>query len=128
MKLKPHLIKSKTKKQKLLPTLLNRIYLSNLSSLINRRDKRSIRKWCEKSHLKVYKDCSGEFVLETEFEFIYNKPLIDNLKKKYGENWLEYFNTYTKGELYLMLDKTEKKIAPNYVPKGNISQKFCAGL
>lgn len=111
-----------------MPTLLNRIYLSNLSSLINRRDKRSIRKWCEKSQLKVYKDCSGEFVLETEFEFIYNKPLIDNLKKKYRENWLEYFNTYTKGELHLMLDTTEKKITPNYKPKGNISQKFCAGL
>ena len=109
-------------------TLLNRIYLSNLSSLINRRDKRSIRKWCEKSQLKVYKDCSGEFVLETEFEFIYNKPLIDNLKKKYGNNWLEYFNTYTKGELHLLINANEKKVAPNYKPKGNISQKFCAGL
>lgn len=109
-------------------TLLNRIYLSNISSLINRRDKRSIRKWCEKSQLKVYKDCSGEFVLEAEFEFIYNKPLIDNLKKKYEGNWLDYFNTYKKGELHLMIDTNEKKLTPKYKPKGNISQKFCAGL
>lgn len=111
-----------------MPTLLNRIYLSNLSSLINRRDKRSIRKWCEKSQLKVYKDCSGEFVLEAEFEYIYNKPLIDDLKKKYGEDWVEYYNRYTTGELHLIIDTTEKKMTPKYKPKGNISQKFWVGL
>lgn len=121
---KPHLMQETDT----LSTLLNRIYLSNLSSLINRQDRRSIRKWCEKSNLNVYKDFSGEFVYEAEFEFIYNKPLIENLKKKYGENWLEYYNTYTKGELHLMIDTKEKKMAPKYKPKGKISQKFCAGL
>ena len=77
------------------------MYLNELSSLINRKDKRSVRSWCLKNHLLVYKDSSGEYVIKEEFELAYNMPLILNLKAKYGESWVDYYScmrmvSYTK--------------------------------
>lgn len=108
--------------------LINRIYLNDLSKLINRKDKRSIRKWCFKHRLQIFRDTSGEFVNENEFELIYNMPIIIKLKSKYGDNWQEYYQSYEKGTLYEMLDfdinKIEKK---NYKPKGKLSLKLFGG-
>jgi hypothetical protein len=110
--------------------LMNRIYLSNLSGLINRQDKRSVRKWCANSHLQIYRNSSGEFVNENEFEVVYNLPFINKLKAEYGDSWIEYYEAYKKGELYKMLDfnvtnTIKEKIG--YVPKGKLSTKLFGG-
>lgn len=110
--------------------LMNRIYLSKLSGLINRKDKRSSRKWCAKSHLQIYSNSSGEFVNENEFELAYNMPLIKELKLKHGDSWIEYYEAYNKGELYKMLDLNTTntiKEKTGYVPKGNLSAKLFGG-
>lgn len=111
----------------MISTLIKRIYLHNLSCLINRKDIRSIRNWCKKNNLQIYKDSSGEFVIENEFELAFNMPLIINLKTKYGENWLDYFEAYKNGELYKILDLSKKPEKTGYVPKGVLSSKIFAG-
>ena len=110
--------------------LMNRIYLSKLSGLINRQDKRSARKWCVKSHLQIYRNSSGEFVNESEFEVVYNLPVINQLKSEYGNSWIEYYEAYNNGELYKMLDLNETnaiKEKTGYVPKGKLSVKLFGG-
>ncbi|OYU83294.1 MAG: hypothetical protein CFE24_11935 [Flavobacterium sp. BFFFF2] len=99
------------------------MYLSDISSFINRKDKRSIRNWCAKNHLQVYKDSSGEFVMKAEFELTYNMPLIKNLKQKHGDDWMIYYEAYNKGELHKILDMNPKPInnQPRYIPKGKLS-------
>ena len=109
---------------------MNRIYLSKLLSLINRKDKRSVRIWCAKNHLKIYGNPSEEFVYENEFELAYNMPLIQELKLKHGDSWIEYYEAYNKGELYKMLDLNTPntiKEKTGYVPKGKISKKLFGG-
>lgn len=110
----------------MLLTPINRMYLSDISSYINRTDKRTIRDWCGKNHLHVYKDSSGEFVMKAEFELTYNMPLIKNLKQKYGGDWMDYYEAYIKGELYKILDlnTNTSKTQTGYIPKGNISTKL----
>ena len=111
-------------------TLKNRMYLSNLSNLINRKDKRSIRTWCIKSHLPIYRNSSGEFVNENEFELAYNMPLIKELKLKHGDSWIEYYEAYNKDELYKILDLNTTnaiKEKTGYVPKGKLSAKLFGG-
>ena len=105
------------------------MYLSDISSFINRKDKRTIRDWCSKNHLHVYKDSSGEFVMKGEFELIYNMPLIKNLKQKHGDNWIEYYEAYNKGELHklLNLNANAGKTQTGYIPKGNLSKKLFRG-
>lgn len=110
-------------------TLINRIYLNKLSSLINRKDRRSIRKWCSKNNLQIYKDSSGEFVNEAEFELIYNMPIIKKLKAKYEEEWLIYYDAYKKDELYKLLDlnKNIESKSTAYQPKGTLTSKMFDG-
>lgn len=110
-------------------TLINRTYLNKLSSLINRKDKRSVRKWCSKNNLQIFKDSSGEFVNEAEFELAYNMPIIKKLKIKYGKEWLVYYDAYKKGELYKLLDlnKNIESKSINYQPKGTLTSKMFGG-
>lgn len=106
----------------------NRIYLNELFFLINRKDKRSVRAWCLKNHLQIYKDSSGEFVINSEFELAYNMPLINNLKLKYDEKWVFYYEAYKQGTLYELLDlKEDSKQIIAYKPKGKLSSKLFGG-
>lgn len=113
----------------MLSTPKNRMYLSDISSYINRTDKRTIRDWCGKNYLHVYKDSSGEFVMKVEFELTYNMPLIKNLKQKHGDSWMEYFEAYNSGKLYKILDlnPNASKTQTRYIPKGNLSKNLFDG-
>jgi hypothetical protein len=113
----------------MLSTPINRMYLSEISSFINRKDKRSIRDWCGKNHLHVYKDSTGEFVMKAEFELTYNMPLIKYLKQKHGDVWMQYYEAYNKGELHKILDlnANASKTQTGYIPKGNLSKKLFGG-
>lgn len=108
---------------------IKRMYLSEITDLINRKDIRTVKKWCEKNHLKIYKDSSGEFVLQNDFDLAYDMPLIKDLKLKHGDNWKDYYHAYNKDELYKMLDAPESKKVEKtvYVPKGKLSKKLFGG-
>lgn len=110
----------------MLSTLKNRIYLNDLSSLINRKDKRSIRVWCRKNQLQIYKDSSGEFVNENEFDLVYNLPIIKKLQQKYGDYWQVYYEAYKEGSLYKVLDLNigTTNNQSRYIPKGKLSAKL----
>ena len=106
--------------------LESRKYLSDLLPLINRKDIRSARKWCLKNHLFIYKDSSGEFVNEREFELTYNLPVISKLKEQYNENWRDYYNLYQTGKLHegLLKSPSSTHQKRNYNPKGKLSAKI----
>jgi hypothetical protein len=107
---------------------INRIYLSEVAKLINKRDNRTAKKWCEKNHLEIYKDSSGDFVFQNDFDLAFDMPLIKDLKLKYGNDWQNYYHAYNKDELYKMLDlnKVEKQKV-GYVPRGKIALKLFGG-
>lgn len=102
---------------------INRKYLKSIGELICRKDIRSVRKWCKQNHLHIYKDCTGEFIYENDFDLAYNTPLILRLKAKYGTSWLNYYEAYQKGELLQMLTFTNqiKNEKSNYQPKGIVT-------
>lgn len=105
------------------------MYLKDIPKLINRKDIRTARKWCKKNHLKIYKDSSGEFAFLNDFDLIFDKLLIDDLKFKYGDNWEDYYHAYNKNELHKILDSPQStKVGKTcYVPKGKLSSKLFGG-
>ena len=106
----------------------SRLYLSHIPKLINRKDIRSARKWCSKNSLKIYKDCSGEFVYQTDFDLAYDMPLINDLRKKYQENWTVCYALYKSGKAYESLDFSRLAPQPtSYKPKGKIARKLLDG-
>lgn len=105
---------------------VDRMYLSEIGRLINRKDVRPVRNWCNKNKVSIFRDSSGEFVTKRDFDLAYDYPLIQFLKKKYGNNWRIYYETYLKGNLIDSLDFKETENPKNtiYVPKGKISRNL----
>jgi hypothetical protein len=102
---------------------IDRIYLKSIGELIHRKDKRSIRRWCTKNHLQMFKDSSGEFVYSNDFDLAYDSPLILKLKAKYKDGWMDYYEAYNKDELLKMLAITTISTSSksSYIPKGKIT-------
>ena len=105
---------------------IDRIYLDEMARLINRKDTRPARAWCQKNNVKVHKDTTGEFVYRSEFELANDMPLILDLKLVHGKDWEQYYEAHLKGTLYTLLhfssDKPTKDIG--YTPKGELSKKL----
>ena len=97
--------------------------LKSIGELINRKDIRSIRKWCNSQNLFIYRDFSGEFVYRTDYYLANDSPLIKRLQNKYKDNWIEYYQAYSKNELYKMLENefTPKIETRSYQPRGKLA-------
>ena len=104
---------------------LSRIYFKEILQRINKKDKRSVSSWCRKNKVEVYNDCSGKFVIEAEFNFAYNKPIINRYKSKYGENWLQMYELCQENKLYLANENNERiSTQRRYKSKSKESNNF----
>ena len=104
---------------------LSRIYFKEILKRINKKDKRSVSSWCRKNKVEIYNDCSGKFVIESEFNFAYNQPIIKRYKAKYGENWLQMYELSVENKLHLV-DSNDERISTSkrYKPKSKASNNF----
>jgi hypothetical protein len=104
------------------------MFLSEIAeqNLLNRKDVRSIRNWCKQKHLAVYKDTCGDYVIKSEFEFVYNHPAIANLKAQYGADWENYYSHYQNGEIHKIVELVSSVPFPNarYIPQGRTANSY----
>jgi hypothetical protein len=103
---------------------LSRIYINDLLSLINKKDIRSVNSWCEKNNVDIYRDSSGKFVIEAEFNYAYNQPIIIKYKKKYGKNWERMYELCIENKLYLADEPDERIMHFRYQPKSKAAIDF----
>jgi hypothetical protein len=103
--------------------MLKRVYLNDMREMINKKDIRSIRKWCAMNNLNIYKDMTGEYTFQSEFELAYHLPLIKRLQKDYGDDWQTVFDAYKDGNVYSLLDFTNNG-SSSYKPSGSITSKL----
>ena len=108
----------------------DRIYLHDVLVKINKKDIRTALKWCEDNYVNVFSDTSGKFIIESEFEFAYNRPIIELYKKRYGDQWLKVYNLSKENNLHLFDSSDESsKINNSYKPISREAQdllKNCA--
>ena len=104
---------------------LTRIYFKEILPRINKKDKRSVNNWCRKNNVEIFKDCSGEFVIQAEFEQAINRPIVTRFKQKYGENWVQVYELAKENKLYLV-EENNKEVwsSNNYKPQSQASIDF----
>jgi hypothetical protein len=107
--------------------VLERKYLKEITGLLNRKDVRSVRKWCNKNQISIHKDISGEFVYESDFELAYNLPMINQLKSTYGDDWQSVYEAHQNNSLYTMLDDA-KASQSAYKPMGKVTSNLITKL
>ena len=104
---------------------LHRIYMPDVLLKINKKDIRSAIKWCEDNHVNIFSDKSGKFIIKSEFDFAYNKPIIELYKKKYGDQWLKVYNLLKENNLHLLESSDNSSSSTNsYKPISREAQDF----
>jgi hypothetical protein len=109
---------------------VSRLYLTSIvrDNLLNRKDFRSIKKWCKINSVAVTKDLTGEYVIKEEFDLAYNLPVIQKLIAKYGDSWKTYYPFYLNNEVYKIVELDMKSdTETRYIPKGSIAKKYKNG-
>ena len=106
----------------------SRLFLNQIvrDMILNRKDFRSIRNWCKKNGVSIYKDSCGEFVFKSEFEVVYNFPLIQKLMNQYGNDWETYYSYHLNNEVHKIIQQNKASEATKtnrYIPKGSIAIK-----
>ena len=109
--------------------MVDRLYLTNLLTLINRQDIRTARKWCKRNRVNIYKDMTGEFVYKVEFDLAYDLPLIQDLQLKHGTQWKEVYSLYKSGNIVDKIVFTSEALQiKSYNPKGKVAKSISDGL
>jgi hypothetical protein len=104
---------------------LDRIYLPDVLFMINKKDHRTAIRWCEENDVNVFSDVSGKFVIRSEFEFAYNRPIIELYKNRYGDQWLEVYNLSKENNLHLLESSDNSaKSRITYQPTSQEAQNF----
>ena len=104
---------------------LDRIYLPDVLLKINKKDIRSALKWCEDNYVNIFSDKSGKFIIQSEFELAYNRPIIELYKKRYGDQWLQVYNLSKENNLHLLESSDDSYKSKNsYKPISLEAQDF----
>jgi len=104
---------------------LHRIYMPDVLLKINKKDIRSAIKWCEDNYVNIFSDKSGKFIIQSEFDLAYNRPIIELYKKRYGDQWLKVYNLSKENNLHLFDSSDESsKINNSYKPISREAQDF----
>lgn len=79
---------------------MQKIPLMQLKEVLNRNDKRSIRKWCDRNEVFIFeRGTKAESVSKLDFDLAADRKFIENLKKKIGEGWPEVYIMYKNGNI-----------------------------
>lgn len=78
---------------------MNTISLNKLLDYLGYSDIRAARKWCNKNNVFIMKHGKSEFVYETDFKVVWERPFINKLKTRFGDNWKSVYKLYSDGNI-----------------------------
>lgn len=105
---------------------MNRLLLKELLEQLGYLDVRSVRKWCAKNGVFVFRQGKEEFVVESEFKKAFEIPFINNLKSKYGKDWEEVYRLHQEGNVLGLtaLQSTAPTIRKSFKTENDIVSKY----
>ncbi len=105
---------------------MNRLLLKELLEKLGYLDLRSVRKWCAKNGVFVFRQGKEEFVIESEIKKAVEIPFINNLKSKYGKDWEEVYRLHQEGNVLGLtaLQNTEPTIRKSFKTENEIVSKY----
>lgn len=106
------------------------IPIENLLGLLKRTDLRAVRNWCKHNGVLILKQAGCEFVIESEFREVYERPFVEKLKRKFGADWESAYSLYKDGHipaLHILNDLTSTPVSiykTNSSNKSNFTKKL----
>ena len=117
--------------------VLERIYLAEAKILLSVSSNDSVVKWCNDNDVKVYSERNRRFMCRIDFMTALERPFIQSLKMKYGDEWKEAYQameTNDPVEVFEFQDhKNERKTAAlyrlkRYKPVSDLAKSFIRNI
>jgi hypothetical protein len=116
---------------------LERIYTTEAKMLLSLKSTKALQTWCKVNDVTVYCEHIRKFMCRIEFITALERPFIQSLKNKHGENWKEVYQameTNDPAELYDFHEvRYERKTSPlyklkRYKPISNFARTFISNI
>lgn len=102
------------------------IDMDELSILLNYESEKSVKNWCRKNKIEIYKTGHRKHIMRYDYERVIKMPQIIYFRKEYGDNWEYAFKLAQNNELYKM-DINNEPISfhsGTYKPKSKAAEKI----
>ena len=73
---------------------MKELSLEEVAKLLGAKTEKYARKWLTDNDVFIYHIGEKHFVYQLEFDQAYDRPLMENLKAKYGHRWKVAYETY----------------------------------
>uniref|UniRef100_UPI00321789A8 hypothetical protein n=1 Tax=uncultured Draconibacterium sp. TaxID=1573823 RepID=UPI00321789A8 len=106
---------------------LDKIYLKELGVLLDYASIISVKNWCKRHNVKIYKDGQKRYIQKYEYNRVTIEPQIEHFKEKYGDKWKTHFELAKKNELQFIRNEKEPVSfhnIPRYIPKSDAARKL----
>ena len=106
--------------------MLSKISIEDIQKEIKAKDKRTARKWCTENGVLLVIQCNEEYAPLSGFEEAFERPLIEKLKKRYGDSWKQVYELYREENIVaLHLIQTADTTLPKYYQaESEIEKKY----
>jgi hypothetical protein len=105
---------------------MKKIYIEELRVILKYKDDRSIIKWCEDNDVLIIDQGASTFVFEAEFLETIERPFINKLKARFGEDWESVYKLYKDGNIPALniLNTSSVTISSTYAPTNDVEKKY----
>jgi len=90
--------------------------------LLKFKDVRSVKKWCAKKGILVFRQGKGWCVSKAEFLLAFHRPIVEKLRANY-ENWDEVFQAYLANDMKAIAAFIYPKTYSQKVSRGHLPEK-----
>lgn len=93
---------------------------------LNYTDARAVRAWCRKNNILLNKDGKAEYVFESTFKEVTERPFIEKLKREFGDDWESAYNVYASGNIAALttLQRIPEVRYKAFIPKNSVENKY----
>jgi len=79
-----------------------RLYLKQISDekWLKTDNQKTIKRWLTRMGLVIYHEDNykNPYVNKLDFELVYERKMVNDLKGKYGDIWMDYYPLYASGD------------------------------
>jgi len=103
----------------------DRLFINEVADLLRKKE-RAAKSWCLKNRVEIFKDGTRPFVVKAMFDTAYDKPLINSLTKKHGDNWEQHYQLIKDDRYYSLLGQSQASdlTRTRYQPVSNSAKKI----
>jgi len=78
---------------------INYLEMKEVAEKLKMKSVDTAARWCLSKNISILTLGNKRVVSEFDFRLAYEKPLIETLKQKYGEDWAAYYELYMNNDI-----------------------------